>query len=53
MVASGAQAAGGFLAELDTLRGFGNFQMLGVRVHRDELHAVQLLADHPGDGVAA
>jgi hypothetical protein len=51
IIAAGAETSGKFWAQLDAHCGFGNFESLGICIHRDELYAVKLLANHPGNGV--
>jgi hypothetical protein len=49
---TGAEAARQLFPDLDFDVGLGLEQRLGVGIDRDELHTLEVLVDHPVDGVA-
>jgi hypothetical protein len=53
MVTTRAKASGQLGPELDTHRRLADRQGLGIGVHGDELHTLDVLSHHAGHGVAA
>jgi hypothetical protein len=53
VIAAGTQAARIFFTQLDANGGFGDRERLGNGIHSNEFDTPDLLANHPGNGVAA
>jgi hypothetical protein len=53
MVTTGTKTVSNPLPELNAYHRFGDSQMLGIGIHRNEFDTRDLLPNHPGDRIAA